>query len=59
MERDGGGEALDRMIDIAGTTAEYMRCIESVKNRQTETVGGGYTLLSEYNGIVIAAKAHR
>ena len=48
VERSGGREALDRVIDIAGTTAEYMRCMESARNRQAETVGGGYTLLSEY-----------
>ena len=56
VERSGGREALDRAIDVAGTTAEYMRCMESAKNRQAETVGGGYTLLSEYNGVVFAAK---
>ena len=56
VERSGGREALDRAIDVAGTTAEYMRCMESARNRQAETVGGGYTVLSEYNGIVFAAK---
>ena len=57
IERSGGREALDRVIDIAGTTAEYMRCMESARNRQAETVGGGYTVLSEYNGVVFGAKA--
>ena len=59
VERSGGRAALDRLIDIARTTDEYMQCIESAKNRHTETVGGGYTLLAEYNGIVFAAKASR
>ena len=52
VKRSGGREALDRLIDIARTTDEYMQCIESAKNRQAETVGGGYTVLSEYNGTV-------
>ena len=59
VERDGGGEALDRVIDIAGTTAEYMRCLESASALHAEKLGDGYTLLSEYNGIVFAAKANR
>ena len=59
MERSGGREALDRVIDIAGTTAEYMRCMESASVLHAEKLGGGYTLLSEYNGIVFAAKANK
>ena len=59
VERSGGGEALDRVIDIAGTTAEYMRCLESESALHAEKLGDGYTLLSEYNGIVFAAKANR
>ena len=59
MERSGGREALDRVIDVAGTTAEYMRCMESASALHAEKLGGGYTLLSEYNGIVFAAKANR
>ena len=50
VERDGGRDALDRVIDIAGTTAEYMRCMESASVLHAEKLGGGYTLLSEYNG---------
>ena len=59
MERSGGGEALDHVIDIAGTTAEYMSCLESASALHAEKLGDGYTLLSEYNGIVFAAKANR
>ena len=58
VKRSGGREALDRLIDIARTTDEYMQCLESAKNRQAETVGSGYTVLSEYNGVVFAAKAN-
>ena len=59
VERSGGRDALDRVINIAGTTAEYMRCMESASALHAERLGGGYTLLSEYNGIMFAAKANR
>ena len=49
MERSGGREALDRVIDVAGTTAEYMRCMESASALHAEKLGGGYTLLSEWD----------
>ena len=48
VERGGGREALDRAIDVAGTTAEYMRCMESASALHAEKLGRGYTLLSEY-----------
>ncbi|MCH5351900.1 MAG: hypothetical protein J1E06_00285 [Acutalibacter sp.] len=38
VERDGCGEALDRVIDIAGTTAEHMRCLESASALHAEKI---------------------
>ena len=59
MERSGGREALDRVIDIAGTTAEYMRCMESASVLHAEKLGGGYTLLSESDFPIIDMATHR
>ena len=59
VDRSGGREALERLIDIARTTAEYMRCMESASALHTERLGDGYTLLSEYNGIMFAGKANK
>ncbi len=46
--------ALDRVIDIAKTTHEYMRQIEAAPELTADGLEGDFRLLSEFNGTVLA-----
>lgn len=47
-------EALDRVIDIAKTTAEYMRRLETAPQLAVGGLKGDYRLLAEFNDTVLA-----
>ena len=55
MDREGGSEALDRVIDLAATIAEYMRLLETAPQLQAQGLEGDYRLLADFNGAVLAA----
>lgn len=46
--------ALDRVIDIAKSTYEYMRQIEAAPKLTADGLDGDFRLLSEFNGTVLA-----
>ena len=46
--------AKDKVFGIAGTTAEYMRQMESAPQLKAESLEGDYRLLAEFNGTVLA-----
>ena len=56
LERDGARAAFDRAVEIAASTAEYMRLLESAPELRAEALESGYKLLSEFNGVVLATK---
>ena len=55
VDREGGSEALDRVIDMAATTAEYMRMLETSPPLKAQGLEGDYRLLADFNGTVLAA----
>ena len=55
VDREGGSEALDTVIDLAATTAEYMRMLETAPPLQAQGLEGDYRLLADFNGTVLAA----
>ena len=55
VDREGGSEALDRVIDLAATTAEYMRLLETAPPLRAQGLEGDYRLLADFNGTVLAA----
>ena len=55
VDREGGSEALDRVIDLAATTAEYMRMLETAPPLKAQGLEGDYRLLADFNGTVLAA----
>ena len=55
VDREGGSEALDRVIDMTATTAEYMRMLETAPPLKAQGLEGDYRLLADFNGTVLAA----
>ncbi len=51
---DGRSAALERTIDIARTTAEYMSQMETASQLTASGLTGDYRLLAEFNGTVLA-----
>lgn len=47
-------EALDRVVDTAKTTAEYMRQMEAAPQVTASGLTGDYRLLAEFNDVVLA-----
>lgn len=48
--------ALDKVIDIAGTTAEYMRQIEAAPFLKASGLSEEFKLLADFNGTVLAGQ---
>ena len=55
VDREGGSEALDTVIDLAATTAEYMRLLEAAPPLKAQGLEEDYRLLADFNGAVLAA----
>ncbi len=51
---DNRSEALDKVVDIAKTTAEYMSQMESAPQLTASGLEGDYRLLADFNGVVLA-----
>ena len=58
LEREGARAAFDRAVEIAASTAEYMRLLETAPELYAQTLESGYKLLAEFNGVVLAARAN-
>ena len=54
LEREGAAEAFCRATDIAHTTAEYMRLMESSPPLRANGLDGDYRMLADFNGTVLA-----
>ena len=54
LEREGGRAAFDRVTEIAATTAEYMRLMETAPRLVAQGLEGDYRLLADFNGAVLA-----
>ena len=52
LDREGGRAAFDRVTEIAATTAEYMRLMETAP--PLKAISGDYRLLADFNGSVLA-----
>ena len=50
----GDSEALDSVINIAGTTAVYMRQMAAAPLLTAAGLDGDYRLLAEFNGVILA-----
>lgn len=48
-------DAKDKAFHIVSTTAEYMRQMEQASSLQADSLEGGYKLLADFNGTVLAA----
>ena len=51
---DSRSETLDRVTDIAGTTAVYMRQMAAAPLLTAAGLDGDYRLLAEFNGVILA-----
>ena len=54
LEPEGAEDAFWRAADIAATTAEYMRLLETAPPLKAVGLGGDYRLLADFNGTVLA-----
>ena len=54
LEREDAAEAFCRATDIAHTTAEYMRLMESSPPLRAKGLDGDYRMLADFNGTVLA-----
>ncbi len=54
LEREDTAEAFCRATDIAHTTAEYMRLMETAPHLQAKGLDGDYRLLADFNDTVLA-----
>lgn len=54
LEREGAAEAFCRATDIAHTTAEYMRLMESSPPLRAKGLDGDYRVLADFNDTVLA-----
>ena len=54
LEREGAEEAFCRATDIANTTAEYMRLMESSPPLRAKGLDGDYRVLADFNDTVLA-----
>jgi len=53
------GAALDRVVEIAGSTAEYMRLMDAAPQLLADGLEGDYRLLTEFNGAILAGHPTR
>ena len=54
LEPDGATEAFHQATEISATTAEYMRIMDAAPPLKATGLGGGYRLLADFNGTVLA-----
>ena len=54
LDRDGARAAFDRVTDIAATTAEYMRLMETAPPLKATGLDDSYRLLADFGGAVLA-----
>ena len=54
LDRERGRAAFDRITEIATTTAEYMRLMETAPPLKATGLSGDYRLLADFNGSVLA-----
>lgn len=54
LEPEGAGDAFQLATEIAHTTAEYMRLMETSPPLQAKGLDGDYRLLADFNGTVLA-----
>ena len=54
LEPEGAGEAFQLATEIAHTTAEYMRLMETSPPLQAKGLDGDYRLWADFNGTVLA-----
>lgn len=54
VANDSRREALDRVTDIAGATAEYMRQMETAPQLEASGLSGDFRLLADFNDTVLA-----
>ena len=54
LEREGAADAFCRATDIAHTTAEYMRLMESSPPLRAKGLDGDYRVLADFNDTVLA-----
>ena len=54
LEREGAADAFCRATDIAHTTAEYMRFMESSPPLRAKGLDGDYRVLADFNDTVLA-----
>ena len=55
VRRKGGEEALDKACAVAGTVKEYTRLLEMAPELKAQALEGGWRLMTEFNGVVMAA----
>ena len=54
LEPEGAGDAFQLATEIAHTTAEYMRLMETAPHLQAKGLDGDYRLLADFNDTVLA-----
>ena len=54
LEPEGAGDAFQLATEIAHTTAEYMRLMETAPHLQAKGLDGDYRLLADFNSTVLA-----
>ncbi len=59
VQRVAGDDAVRRVTDIAKTTAQYMKLLEAAPPLRAKGLEGGYRLLAEFNGAVLAGQPTR
>lgn len=57
IKGDTGNEAICQVADIAKITSEYMALMEAAPPLKAKGLEGGYKLLAEFNGAVLAAQS--
>ncbi len=59
VQRVAGDDAVGRVTDIAKTTAQYMKLLEAAPPLKAKGLEGGYRLLADFNGTVLAGQSTR
>lgn len=57
IKGDAGNEAICQVADVAKITSEYMALMEAAPLLKAKGLEGGYKLLAEFNGAVLAAQS--
>lgn len=59
VQRVAGDDAVRQVTDIAKLTAQYMKLMETAPPLKAKGLEGGYRLLAEFNGTVLAGQPTR